>query len=124
MQIHHSTPEVGAAIPRGPVPVPRGGQESPACLRSVTLAEGMQKQRLVLFADFKAFHKAVAIISLFLIYFLCAYLVTGSERRSHSLPGSSMAVSALQPLCPGWFGVGGCVHWSSPQGDAALAWHQ
>lgn len=38
---------------------------------AVTLAEGIKKKKkkLVLFADFKAFHKAVGIISLFLIYF-------------------------------------------------------
>lgn len=42
---------------------------------TVILAEGMQKknQRLVLFADFKAFRKAVGIIHLFLIYF-CVFI--------------------------------------------------
>lgn len=36
---------------------------------TVTQAEGMQ----ILFADFKAFHKAVGIISLVLVYF-CAFI--------------------------------------------------
>lgn len=57
------------------MPVPRGGQESPASQRYCHPGRGDAKknQRLVLFADFKAFCKAVGIIHLFLIYF-CVFI--------------------------------------------------
>lgn len=64
---------------------------------TVTQAEGMQ----ILFADFKAFHKAVGIISLIFSLFLCVYLVTGSERRGHSLPGSPVQSVPLSPCAQG-----------------------
>lgn len=56
-------------------------------------------------ADFKAFHKRVGIVSLFLIFFV---VVVNEQLAKESFPARLLIdkVRVLQPLCPGWFGMG------------------